>query len=181
MPHTRRRSFQFDREDIAMTTPCEFEPRHSVQSFCFWHSDDGEMCAITFEFQDERPAQVALPIEVLPTFENQLMASEERCRALQRPVERGSGSSPNTESAPKAKYSDVGPVKDSEDLHVLGLRVTHVSLFEQLDGGAVGLRFDHPDGAATRALMPIDYVPVFLQKIRDAQAVAQARKVQNSS
>ena len=164
-----------------MKTPREFEPRHSVQSFRFWHSDDGEMCAITFEFKNECPAQVALPIEVLPTFENELMTSEERCRVLQRSVERGSGSSPDTESAPKAKYSDVGPVKDSEYLHVLGLCVTHVSLFEQFDGGAVGIRFDHPDGAVTRALMPIEYVPVLLQKIRDAQAVAQARRVKNSS
>lgn len=155
-------------------TTSEFEPGHNITAFRFSHSDDGEFCAITLELEDERPAQVMLPSDVLTTFENELSASEERCKNLQGPL----GESADRAPAPRARSSDVELAEDAEYIHAITLRVTRVSLFEQLDGGAVGIRFDHSDGAATRAILPIDYVPVFLKKLREARAIAQARKGQ---
>ena len=138
------------------------------------------MCAVTFEFDHERSVQVALPTEILKTFENALTESQERCRALQRSVKMSGASSRTNLPVPTSKYSDVDIIDNSENLHVLALRVTQVSLYEQLDGSTVGMRFDHPDGATSGALMPVECVPVFLQKVRDAQAIAVTRRVKDS-
>lgn len=134
----------------------EFGAASAVEAFRIWIGD--ELFAITFEFEDGRAAQAALPMSAAITLEHHLDAVIARCR-----VSRNSATSTNP--SPRRILRE-----PRDRMHLIAAHAECVRIREARDGHSILITFVHPNGATTHALFTVDGAKLLRSEIQALQS-----------